>query len=192
MNLRVLLIEHDQIRASSLRHALIDNGYEVVARVSMQDDLLCQMQQVDPDIVIVDLESPDRGILESMRSINRDQPRPIVMFAENSDKAIIAEAVKAGVSAYVVDGFDPNRLNPIMEVAIARFREFQALRCELEATRNKLEDRKQIDKAKGILMKQKRVSEDEAYQALRKMAMDKNLKMVDVARNVITVAELLN
>ncbi len=192
MNLRVLLIDHERGRAAILEHALIDSGYEVVARVAMHDDLLHKVEEVEPDIVIVDMKSPDRNILETIRSFNYVQPRPIVIFAEKSDQMTIAEAVKAGVSAYVVDGFAPNRLNPIIEAAIARFHEFQSLRSELEDTKNKLQDRKQIDKAKGILMKQKGVSEEEAYQALRKMAMDKNLKIIDVSRNVISVAELLN
>lgn len=192
MNLRVLLIEHGEGRATELGQALIDYGCHVAARLTLLDGLPQQMEQTDPDMVIVNTVSPGRDILESLRSINRSQPTPIIMFAQNSDKLTTEEAVKAGVSAYVIDGFDPTRLVPIMEVAVARFREIQALRGELEQTRNKLEDRKQIDKAKGILMKQKCVSEDEAYQALRKMAMDKNLKMVDVARNVISVAELLN
>ncbi len=192
MNLRVLLIDHERGRAAILEHALIDSGYEVVARVAMHDDLLHKVEEVEPDIVIVDMKSPDRNILETIRSFNYVQPRPIVIFAEKSDQVTIAEAVKAGVSAYVVDGFAPNRLNPIIEAAIARFHEFQSLRSELEDTKNKLQDRKQIDKAKGILMKQKGVSEEEAYQALRKMAMDKNLKIIDVSRNVISVAELLN
>ena len=192
MSLRVLLIEHGEGRAAALGQALIDNGCHVAARLTLLDGLPQQMEQTDPDMVIVNTVSPGRDILESLRSINHSQPTPIIMFAQNSDKLTTEEAVKAGVSAYVIDGFDPARLVPIMEVAVARFREIQALRGELEQTRNKLEDRKQIDKAKGILMKQKCISEDEAYQALRKMAMDKNLKMVDVARNVISVAELLN
>ncbi|MBI1195574.1 MAG: ANTAR domain-containing protein [Gammaproteobacteria bacterium] len=191
MALRVMLIDQNRGRVAILEQALLDNGYEVVARSSVEEDLLQRIAQVAPDVIIVDMESPDRDTLESMRSISRDQPRPIVMFAEKSDRISIGEAVKAGVSAYVVDGMSPGRLNAIMEVAIARFREFQALRNELEETKSRLEDRKLIDKAKGILMKQKGMSEDEAYKVLRKMAMDRNIKIGEAARNVIIVADLL-
>ena len=191
MNLRVMLIDQNRGRVAILEQALLDNGYEVVARSSVEENLLQRISEVKPDVIIVDMESPDRDTLESMRSISRDQPRPIVMFTERSDQISINEAVKAGVSAYVVDGMNPGRLNAIMEVAIARFREYQALRNELEETRNRLEDRKLIDKAKGILMKQRGMSEDEAYKAMRKMAMDRNIKIGDAARNVIIIADLL-
>lgn len=191
MTLRVMLIDQNRGRAAILEQALLDNGYEVVARSSVEEDLLQRIAQVQPDVIIVDMDSPDRDTLESMRSISRDQPRPIVMFAEKSDRISIGEAVKAGVSAYVVDGMSPGRLNAIMEVAIARFREFQALRNELEETKSRLEDRKLIDKAKGILMKQKSMTEDQAYKVLRKMAMDRNIKIGEAARNVIIVADLL-
>ena len=192
MNLSVLLIEQNEKCTATLSQTLLENGCHLVARLTRLGGLLRKIEQVDPDIVVVNTEFPGHDMLESLRIINRDQPKPIVMFVQNSDKLTTEEVLKAGVSAYVIDGFDPGRLVPIIEVAVVRFRETQALRGELEQARNKLEDRKQIDKAKGILMKQKCVSEDEAYQALRKMAMDKNLKMVDVARNVISVAELLN
>lgn len=191
MSLRVMLIDQNRGRVAILEQALLDNGYEVVARSSVEEDLLQRISDVKPDVIIVDMESPDRDTLESMRTISRDQPRPIVMFAERSDRISIGEAVKAGVSAYVVDGMSPGRLNAIMEVAIARFREFQALRNELEETKSRLEDRKLIDKAKGILMKQRNMSEDEAFKVLRKMAMDRNIKLGEAARNVIIVAELL-
>jgi len=186
-----MLVDQNRGRVAILEQALVDNGYEVVARVSMEDDLLRRISEVKPDFIIVDMESPDRDTLESMRSISRDQPKPIVMFAEKSDAVTIGEAVKAGVSAYVVDGMSPGRLKAIMDVAIARFREFQALRNELEETKNRLEDRKLIDKAKGILMKQKGVSEDQAYKMLRKMAMDRNIRIGEAARTVIIVADLL-
>ena len=192
MSLRVMLIDQNRSRAAILEQALLDNGYEVVARSSVEDNLLQRISEAKPDIIIVDMESPDRDTLESMRSISRDQPRPIVMFTERSDQISISEAVKAGVSAYVVDGMNPGRLNAIMEVAIARFREFQALRNELEETRNRLEDRKLIDKARGILMKHKGMSESDAYNVLRKMAMDRNIKIGEAARNIITVVDLLD
>ena len=131
-----MLIDQNRGRVAILEQALIDNGYEVVARSSVEDNLIQRISETRPDVIIVDMESPDRDTLESMRCISRDQPKPIVMFTERSDQISITEAVKAGISAYVVDGMNPGRLNAIMEVAIARFREYQALRDELEETRN--------------------------------------------------------
>ena len=191
MSLRVMLIDQNRGRVAILEQALIDNGYEVVARSSVEDNLIQRISETKPDVIIVDMESPDRDTLESMRSISRDQPKPIVMFTERSDQISITEAVKAGISAYVVDGMNPGRLNAIMEVAIARFREYQALRNELEETRSQLEDRKLIDKAKGILMKLKGMSENDAYRMIQKISMDRNIKIGEAARNVIMVADLL-
>ena len=130
--------------------------------------------------------------LACMRGISQGNPMPIVVFAECGDKISINDALQVGVSAYVVDGLSPKRLNSIVEVAIARFRQYQDLRHELETIKNKLEERKLIDRAKGVLMKQKGMSEDDAYRALRKMAMDWNIKIGEAARNIISVAELFS
>ncbi|OBS08869.1 ANTAR domain-containing response regulator [Acidihalobacter prosperus] len=189
--LRVMLFDKSAGRAAILEQALKDQGCEVVARLGDGDDVFRRVQELQPDVVFVDMDIPDRDTLESMRLINREIPRPVVMFASQSDGATIEEAVRAGVSAYIVDGLSPSRLKPIMEVAIARFREFQALRNELELTRNKLADRRDIDKAKGVLMRQKGLSEEDAYAALRKLAMDRNQKLGDVARMLLAAAELL-
>ena len=188
--LRVMLVDEDPGRSAVLERALQDNGYDVVARIGTDENVLERVRTVQPDVIIIDMQSPDRDTLESMHTINREQPKPIVMFAEKSDQVTIADAVKAGVSAYVVDGLNANRLQPIMEVAIARFREFQALKNELAKTKSDLADRKVIDKAKGIIMTQRKCSEDEAYKALRKLAMDRNERLIDVAKNVIEVAKL--
>lgn len=189
--LRVMLIDSDAGRAAVMEQALKDQGHEVLMRVSTDADILDHVGRLEPDIIIVDMDSPDRDTLESMRTITRERPRPIVMFADDGDSRMIDEAVHAGVSAYVVDGLRPSRLKPIMDVAIARFREFQALRTELEDTRNRLEERKLVERAKGILMQGKGMSEEEAYHALRKMAMDRNQRIGDAARNLIAVADLL-
>lgn len=191
MTLRVMLIDETPQRAALLEQALKDHGYEVVARVGPGEDLLARVEQLQPDIVIVDMESPDRDTLESMRNISRDRPRPIVMFSESGDRRTIDAAVRAGVSAYVVAGLDPNRLRPIVEVAVARFREFHALRDELEQTKSKLADRRDVDKAKGMLMTEKGMSEEQAYAALRKMAMDRNITIGEAARALIAAADLL-
>lgn len=190
--LRVMLIDENTGRAAILEQALGDAGYQVVGRVTTQEDLLGQVRSLQPDIILIDMESPNRDTLENLRSIGRDQPKPIVMFAERSDSETIGAAVRAGVSAYVVDESDiTRRIKPIMEVAIARFREFQALRLELEETRSKLAERKVIEKAKGLLMQRRGMTEEEAYRALRKLAMDRNQRLVEVCRTVISVMEIL-
>ncbi len=189
--LRVMLVDENRGRLAILTQALKDADHQVVAQLDGTENLLEQVSQVRPDIILIDLESPSRDTLESLRSINQDQPKPIVMFAERSDQATTESAIHAGVSAYVVDGLNPDRLKPLVEVAIARFREFQALRQELAETRSKLAERKVIEKAKGLLMQKKQLNEQEAYRALRKMAMDRNQRLGEVAQNVIDVMELL-
>jgi response regulator NasT len=190
--LRVMLVDDDRGRAALLTQALVDAGYEVVARAGKNEEILARVKQVDPDVILIDMELPDRDTLEHMRSINRDRPRPVVMFAEKSDRATAEAAIKAGVSAYVVDGLSPARIRPILEVAIARFRECEAMRAELEQTRSQLAERKVIERAKGILMEKRGIPEREAYQALRKLAMDRNKRLIDVAEGVIATAELLS
>jgi response regulator NasT len=186
-----MLVDENRGRLAILTQALKDADHQVVAQLDGTENLLEQVSQVRPDIILIDLESPSRDTLESLRSINQDQPKPIVMFAERSDQATTESAIHAGVSAYVVDGLNPDRLKPLVEVAIARFREFQALRQELAETRSKLAERKVIEKAKGLLMQKKQLNEQEAYRALRKMAMDRNQRLGEVAQNVIDVMELL-
>jgi len=190
-SLRVLLVDETFERAALLKHALQDAGYHIAAHVSSSADLPGLVSELKPDVIIVDTESPDRDTLEYLCVISRDQPRPIVMFTHDDDSEKIRAAIRAGVSAYVVDGLKSERLRPIMEVAMARFQEFQSMRRELERAEGQLAGRKDLDRAKGILMKQRGWSEEEAYQALRKMAMDKGVKLADAARQVIAVSELL-
>jgi response regulator NasT len=191
MVLRVMLIDENTGRSALLERALLDAGHEVAAKIAADEDLLGRVKEIQPDVIIIDIESPDRDTLEHMHSISREQPKPIVMFAEKGDSETIGDAIRAGVSAYVVDGLSSNRVKPILEVAIARFREFQALRDELDKARSSLAERKVIEKAKGIIMKQRGYTEQEAYGALRKLAMDRNQRMADVARNVVEISELL-
>jgi response regulator NasT len=186
-----MLVDQNPGRAAILEQALRDQGYDVVARISAGEHLQAEVERVRPDVVIVDAESPDRDILEHVASLNRASPKPVLMFAEDSDTDTIEAAVRAGVSAYVVDGFSGARLRPLMQVAIARFREFQALRRELEETRAKLADRKDVERAKGLLISRRGLSEDEAYRALRKLSMDRNLSIGEAARNLLAMADLL-
>ena len=189
--LRVMLVDSSPDRARLLEAAITADGHAVITTLGPAADLYAEVQRLLPDMVIVDMDIPDRDVLEHMRSISRDQPRPVVMFSGEHGQEAIADAVRAGVSAYVVDGLDPRRLGPIMEVAIARFREFQTLRQELEQTRLKLSDRREVERAKGLLMQHRKLSERDAFNALRKLAMDRNQRLGDAARNVIAVFDAL-
>ncbi|MEX2204860.1 MAG: ANTAR domain-containing protein [Myxococcota bacterium] len=189
--LRILLVDEKPERASDLALALVSEGYEVVARLCGQDDLRARINALHPDVLIVDMQSPDRDMLEDMQSIHREQPRPVVMFVDESDQESIQAAVRAGVSAYVVDGLKARRVKPIVEVAIARFQEHQALRGELESVRATLAERKLVERAKGILMRRRSLGEDDAYQLLRRTAMQRKLRMSELARQVIDMEELL-
>lgn len=189
--LKIMLVDEQPERFELLDEALRAHGHEVIARVGTDEDVIAAVERLQPDVIIVDLDSPGRDTLESMQAISRDRPRPIVMFTNDGDSATIERAVKSGVSAYVVDGLSPERIRPILDVAMHRFHEYQQLRNELEQTRMQLTERKLIEKAKGILMKKRDLDEDQAYQSLRKMAMDRNLKLSELARSIIAAAELL-
>jgi response regulator NasT len=146
---------------------------------------------VAPDVIVIDTESPSRDVLEHLVVMSQHTPRPVVMFASDGAVETIREAVRAGVSAYVVDGLDPARVRPIVDAAVARFEELQGLREQLAEANLRLDERKLIERAKGILMKARGLDEEEAYRALRRMAMDKNRRIGEVARNVIEMADLL-
>ena len=191
MTVRVLLVDEDPDRAAQLQAALHAAGYTVTAHVATAVDLLTQVRASEPDVIIIDSDSPDRDTLEHVCMVTRDQPRPIVMFADDGDRAAIRAAVDAGVSAYVVGGLTAERIRPIVDVAMARFEQFQAMRQELDKTKTTLAERKHIERAKGMVMKSKGVSEDEAYGLLRKLAMERNQRLAQVAENVIAMAELL-
>ena len=189
--LRILLIDNLHSRAAILEQALSDAGHSIIARLGSTLDLPQQVHKLQPDVVIIELDSPDRDTLENMSIVTRDNPRPIILFSAKDDSDTIQHAVRAGVSAYVVDGLSAKRVRPIIDVAVARFREFQAMRQELEKTRDQLSERKLVERAKGLLMKQRGFDEDEAYNAMRKMAMERNQRLVQVAQNVIDIFEML-
>ena len=189
--LTILVIDDDDERAAVVEQGLAGSGYQVAARVPTGGDLGAAVRDVKPDVIIIDAEAPDRDTLEHMRVVGRDRPRPIVMFVDRSDADMTRHAIEAGVSAYIVAGLNPHSVRPVVDVAIARFREVQDLRHELERTKAALAGRKTIDRAKGILMRQRGWSEDAAYHALRKMAMEEGLKLADVAESVVMAARLL-
>ena len=189
--LNILLVDELPERSLAMEKLLTNLGHKIVARASAGDDLSEIVSRNLPDIIIIDMDSPDRDTLEHMQTISSDRPRPIVMFTNDDDSETIRKAVRAGVTAYVVDGLQPQRVVPILETAIARFNEFQNIRQELESTRNTLEERKLVERAKGILMKQSDYDEETAYKAMQKIAMNRNMKLVDLARSIIAAAELL-
>lgn len=192
MQLRALLVKDDQERSELLKQSLQESGHDVVAETGSADDLLRRIDESSPDLLVIDTDTPGDHLLSRLRELSLHQPLPVVLFTEEDSRDVISKAVRAGVSAYVVDGLDQNRLGTILDVAVARFQETERLRQELHDTRANLAERKAVERAKGILMKQRGFDEPQAYHALRKMAMDKNLKIGQVAENVIAVAELLN
>ena len=185
-------------RSRSLRIGLLEGGFNLIASLPADVFLTERLAQLQPDMIIVDAESDARDALEHVVVATRDAPRPIVMFTNDSDTNNARAAVAAGVSAYIVAGLSAERINPILNVAMARFQHEQALRQELDQARSELnelsatiKDRKVIDKAKSLLMNRQQLSEEAAYAKLRKTAMDKNLKIVDVAQRMLDVADLL-
>jgi response regulator NasT len=189
--MRVLIVDESPERTQLLREGLERAGYEVAAVLDSPIELLRAVEAIKPDAIIIDTESPSRDVLEHVVLITRDQPRPIVMFASDDAPDAIRKAVQAGVSAYVVDGLDPSRVKSIVEVAMARFGEHQRLRDELAEANQRLEERKLIERAKGILMKARGMDEDEAFQALRRMAMDRGKRLAEIAQQLIDMTDLL-
>jgi response regulator NasT len=189
--MRVLVVDESPERTAVLRDGLERAGYEVVAALASPIELLRAVDQTQPDVIIIDTDSPSRDVLEHVVMISRDAPRPIVMFSSDAAPDSIRDAVLAGVSAYVVDGLDAARVKSIVEVAVARFGEHQRLRAELAEANLKLSERKRIERAKGILMKSRGVGEDEAYRMLRRIAMDRGKRLGEIAQQLIDMAELL-
>jgi len=189
--MRIMLVDDDPARMQQVEQALCSAGYVVSVRLDTQADLMAAVKRHAPDVILIDVDAPARDTLESLNRISSDCPRPVVMFAGDGDGDTIRRAVRAGVSAYVVDGLSPQRLKPILEVAIARFHEHQALRRELEEARGRLADRRDVERAKGLLMQRRQLSETQAYEMLRKMAMDRSLRIGEAARALIAAADLL-
>ena len=191
MSLRVIVVDDEHDRAISVRDALEANGFAVVALCRTGDDLPSRVQELRADVIIVDIDSPDRDTLEDMRRVSLEQRRPVVMFAQDGKPETIRAAVEAGVAAYVVDGLKPDRVRPVVDVAIARFAQFHELRAELDKARTTLAERKRIEKAKGILMKRRGIDEEAAFALMRRMAMDQKARLGDIAARIIEAAELL-
>jgi response regulator NasT len=189
--MRVLVVDESAERAEILREGLRLAGHEVTASLTSVFALLKAIDELKPDVIVIDTESPSRDVLEHLVVMSQHTPRPVVMFATDRAPETIREAVRAGVSAYVVDGLDPARVKTIVDVAVARFEDFQDLRAQLANANLKLSERKLVERAKGLLMKTRGLDEEQAYGLLRKFAMDRKLKIADVAQQLIDSAELL-
>jgi two-component system, response regulator / RNA-binding antiterminator len=178
-------------RSRQLRIGLLQGGFNLIATLPADTFLRERLAQLQPDMIIVDAESDARDSLEHVVMATRDEPRPIVLFTNDEDTRHVRDAVAAGVSAYIVSGLEPARIRPILDVALARFQHEQGLRRELADVKGELQERKVIERAKGLLMKRQNLTEPQAYEKLRKAAMDKGLRLGDVAQRMLDVADLL-
>jgi two-component system, response regulator / RNA-binding antiterminator len=190
-SLRILIVDQNVMRASVLEEGLREAGYFNVAVVRDMQNLMRRILDIDPDVIFIDLENPNRDVLEQMFQVSRSVRRPIAMFVDRSDTDMIAAAVDAGVGAYVVDGLRKERIKSVLDMAVSRFNAFIKLREELDRTKAALDERKVVERAKGILMKQRGLSEETAYGLLRKAAMNESRRVADVAQSVVTAAGLL-
>jgi two-component system, response regulator / RNA-binding antiterminator len=188
---KIAIVDESPIRAAILEEGLREAGYTDVVRIDEMQNLLSRIYALDPDVILIDLENPSRDILEQMFQVSRAVRRPIAMFVDQSDAASIQASVDAGVSAYIVDGLKKERLKPILDLCISRFNAFARLQDELDRAKSALEDRKVIERAKGILMKLKGLTEDEAYVLLRSTAMREKKKIGEIAQSILTASELL-
>ncbi len=186
--LTVLLIESD-INKTLLENSLKDRGFKC-QKSQHGPAFLTLIKEIAPDVLIVNLDTPTKKILADLQTLNQQSALPVIMFTSDGNISTVNQAIEAEVCAFIVDGLDPKRLNSIINVAIARFKHQQSLKNALEEARAKLEDRKQIDRAKAILINTQNFSEDQAYHTLRKLAMDRNITLGEMAKNVIAMSEL--
>jgi response regulator NasT len=190
-SLRILLVDQNADRAAILEEGLRDAGCRDITIVREMHSLMRRILEVDPDVIFIDLENPNRDVLEQMFQVSRSVRRPIAMFVDQADTESIHRAVQSGVGAYVVDGLHKDRVKTILDTAVGHFNTFNQLREELERANQALEDRKLIERAKGILMKERGVNESDAYGLLRTAAMNENRRIIDVARGVVSAAGLM-
>lgn len=190
-HLKIVIVDESPIRAAILEDGLSEAGHVQVIRIEDMANLLARIYAIDPDVILIDLENPSRDVLEQMFQVSRVVKRPVAMFVDQSDTASIQAAIDAGVSAYIVDGLKKERIKHILDMSIMRFNAFSRLEGELAQTKSALEERKVIDRAKGILMKAKNLTEEEAYALMRRTAMNENKKIVEIAQSIMTAAEML-
>lgn len=190
-DLTVLVIDENTLRASIIEAGLHEAGHRNVTVIHEVLGVARRIEGLMPDVIVISLENPNRDMLESMFQLSRSVKRPIAMFVDRSEQGMIEAAVEAGVSAYVVDGLRQERVKPILDMAISRFNAYSRLARELEEARSELENRKLVERAKGILMKSKAIGEDEAYRLLRSTAMKQNRKIAEIAQSLVLAAGLL-
>jgi len=189
--LSVLLIDDNPARAEIVEAGLREAGYVLLERLEGTYDLSARVSALKPDVIVVSIDSPSRDAIEDLRRTTEQQPRPIALFADRSDPATIAAGMAAGVSAYVVKGLAKDRVQSVVDVAVAHFNRYHSMREELDRARLSLVERKTVDRAKGLLMQQKGINEEAAYRLLRKLAMDQNKRIGEVAQDVLTYARAL-
>lgn len=189
--LRILLINDTAKKVGRLKSALNEAGFEVIDESGLTVDLPARVAAVRPDVILIDSESPGRDVMEQVCLLSRDQPHPIVMFTDEHDPGVMRQAIQSGVSAYIVEGIHAQRLQPILDVAMARFESDQALRAQLNARDQQMAERKRIELAKGLLMKMRQCNEEEAYTLMRRQAMSKQQKLIQVAEQIISMHEML-
>ncbi|KQT85312.1 ANTAR domain-containing protein [Aurantimonas sp. Leaf443] len=190
--LSILVVDENRARAAIIEDGLREAGHVSVEVVTSVEGLVRRIEVLNPDVVVVDLENPNRDQLEHVFQASRSVQRPIAMFVDRSDAGSLEAAIEAGVSAYVVDGLKKERVKAILDMAILRFNAFRRLTAELEEARSELADRKTIERAKGILMATRQITEDAAYALLRQTAMNEKRKIADIARSLVTAAQLLS
>ncbi|GLI93856.1 two-component system response regulator [Methylocystis echinoides] len=188
---KIVIVDESPVRAAILEEGLREAGFADIERIAGTNSLLRRIYALDPEVILIGLENPSRDELEQMFQVSRAVRRPVAMFVDQSDAASIQASVEAGVSAYIVDGLKKERIKSILDLCVSRFNAFAKLQGELERARSDLEERKVIDRAKGILMKSKNMPEDEAYRLMRSVAMRENKKIADIAQSIITASELL-
>lgn len=189
--MRILLIDDTARKVGRLRDSLLAGGFDVLAESGLSIDLPARIQDCKPDVVLIDSDSPSRDVMEQICLITRDQPRPIVLFTDDNDPGVMRQAIQSGVSAYIIEGIQSARMRAILDVAMARFDSDQKLRSELLERERQLEERKRIEKAKGLLMKMRDCDEAQAHTLMRRQAMSKQQKIIQVAEQIIAMHELL-
>lgn len=190
-DLSILVLDEDRIRAAIIREGLIEAGHVRVTLVAEMQGLARRIEEINPDVIVIDIRNPSRDHVEHLFQLSRAARRPVAIFVDQSDAAMMEAAIDAGVSAYVVDGLRKDRVKGILDMAVARFNVYAALRSELEETRQALADSKTLGRAKAILMRARGIGEDEAHHLIRRTAMRENRRMADVARSIVTAANMI-
>lgn len=191
LSLTIAIVDESRSRAAIIEDGLREAGYTKIVHIDEMTNLLARLYATDPDVVVIDLENPSRDVLEQLFQVSRLVKRPVAMFVDQSDTGMITKAIDAGVSAYVVDGLKKERVKSILDMCVARFQAYARLQNELDQAKSALEERKVVERAKGLLMKHKGIAEEEAYALLRRRAMNEKKKIAEIAQAVVTGLEIL-